>query len=164
MLRIKLTIKNGTFIVTEYDLQDVSANPLTPTKLYYNVVNTRTDFSGGFKYMQICYHRKISYDGIGVNDTEKDVIGGKLYDLKNISANQIGQLFQTRYLTTIYQNESRDIGEQKTEMPLFMLQNTLTEFNRVVQFTPFFMAGNSLMHSGHDDQYIHLTLELYRDK
>ena len=114
--------------------------------------------------MQLCYHRKITYENIGINDTEKDVIGGKLYDLKNISTNQLGQLFQTRYLTTIYQAETRDIGDQKTEMPAFMLQNTLTEFNQVVQFTPFFKSGDNYMHSGHEDQFIQITLELYGEK
>ena len=157
-------VKNGRFEATEYDLQDVSANPLIPKKLYFNVINSSTDFSSGFKFMQLNFHRKISYATVGINDTEKDVIGGKLYDLKKISTNQIGTIFQTRHLTTIYEGETRDMSDQEAELPLFMLQNTLTEFNQVVEFTPFFKTGDNYMHSGHDGQYIQLTLELYGEK
>jgi hypothetical protein len=164
MLRLELTVTGGKFEVSKYDLQNISSDPLIPKKLYYNVLNTTTDFSGGFGFMQITYQRKVSFENIGINDTKKDVIGGKLYDLKNISTNQLGQLFQTRLLTTIYQNETRDIGEQKTEMPMFMLQNTMTEFNKVVQFIPFFKSGDNHMHSGHEGQKIHLTLELYGEE
>lgn len=163
MLRLTLTVDKGRFVATEYELQDVLANPLIPKKLYYNVLNSTTNFSGGFVFMQILYHRKISYANF-VQDGTKSVIGGTLYDLKNISTNQKASLFQTRHLTTIYQGETRDMSDQEAELPLFMLQNTLKEFNRVVEFTPFFKTGDNYMHSGHDNQFVQLTLELYSEK